>query len=395
MHAAHLVTELVRFREANGLPPAIIEGNGSTKMEQAGVQLLFDVRNWGAMGVIANIARARYFIRVIRATAQYIISNQPDMVVLVDSRFLNTNLAKLLRQQGYSGKIVYYIAPVKWQSCYDPSEHSRSLRSRRFLAIKEYCDFAIPVYPVSLKVYEELLIPHEYVGHPLCQIAKPVLSNVEFAGITGIAYDPAAPPCIIGALPGSRKAELKHIAPVIFGALALMKEAFDEDDELPELQPVCAVAHGSLMDETLKSARDAGLTDLVILDSKYVYDLMHRSQLMLVKSGTGVHECMLMGIPVIMAYKVHPALAWLMRYMVRFSMPYYSLPNLLANAPVVPELVQEECNYRRIAEVGSSLMFETEESTAMLRSFAELRELVCRPSPLKRTCEIITEMIGY
>jgi len=394
MHAAHLVRALQQLRSEQGQPPAIIEGNGSKRMRAAGVQLLFDVATWGEMGVLANVLKAQFFLRVVSATARYILSNQPDMVVLVDSRFLNTSLARHLRQRGYGGKIVYYVAPVRWQSLYDPGEQRRSLTNRRFLDVKDLCDFAIPIYPVSLATYQALGIPHEYVGHPLCDLAGPVLSDAQFRQLTGIDYDPAAPPTIIGTLPGSRVGEVRQIAPAIFRALALMREAFDEDPQLPPLYMVSALAHQDLTDELISAARRARLPDLTLIDAEYVYDLMARARLMIVKSGTGIHECMLMNVPAIMCYRVAPYMAWIARYIMRFNMPYFSLPNLLAGKPVVPELVQEECNHRRIVDLASSLLYEERERRAMLDAYRDLRDLVCKPAPLRRAAELLLGLIG-
>jgi lipid-A-disaccharide synthase len=394
MHAAHLVRALQELRSEQGLPPAIIEGNGSKRMREAGVQLLFDVATWGEMGVLANVLKAQFLLRVVSATARYILSNQPDMVVMVDSRFLSTSLARYLRQRGYGGKIVYYVAPVRWQSLYDPGEQRRSLTNRRFLDVKEHFDFAIPIYPVSLPVYQALGIPHEYVGHPLCDLAGPILSDAQFSSLTGIDFDPARPPTIIGTLPGSRVGEVRQIAPVIFRALALMREAFAEDPQLPPLYMVSVLAHRELTDDLVAAARRANLPDLTLIDAEYVYDLMARARLMIVKSGTGIHECMLMNVPAIMCYRVTPFTAWFAQHIMRLNMPYFSLPNLLAGKPVVPELVQNECNHRRIVELASSLLYEERERAAMLEAYSELRDLVCKPAPLRRAAELLLGLLG-
>ena len=393
MHAAHLARAIQSLREEQGRPPAIIEGNGSQRMNEAGVQLLFDVATWGEMGIFANLLKAQFFLRVVSATARYILSNQPDLVILVDSRFLNLSLAKYLRNRGFTGKIAYYVAPVRWQSLYDPAEHARSVTNRRFTDIKDYCDFAIPIYPVSLPVYAELSIAHEYVGHPLCEQVQPRLSDAEFSALTGIDFDSADPPLLVGALPGSRIGEVRQIAPEIFRALALMQEAFAEDPQLPALSSVSVLAHRELLDEITKAARRAGLTDLTLIDPEHVYDLMLRARLMIAKSGTGVHECMLANVPAIMCYRVAPAMAWIARHVMRFTMPYYSLPNLLANKPIVPELIHEQCNYRRIVELAGSLLYEERERRAMLDAYKEIRKLVCKPQPLRRAAQLLLGLI--
>jgi len=393
MHAAHLVRALQAWRAEKGLPEAIVEGNGSLRMQDAGVQLLFDVATWSELGVLHNALKAQFFYRVVNSSVRYILSNQPDMVVLVDNRVLNLSLARMLRERGYTGRIVYYVAPVLWQSLYDPQEHARSLKSKRFLDVKRYCDLAIPIYPVSLRVYEELDIPYEYFGHPLCELARPKLSDAEFSELTGISYDAARPQLLIGALTGSRVREVKDISPHVYRALALIREAFAEDAEFEPPQIVSPVAHPDLMEGMLSAARAAGLDDLVLISSEHTYDLMARARLMIVKSGTGLHECMLLGVPCIMCYRVPGYLALLLRYVRRFSMPYYGFPNLLAGRAIVPELIQEECTPTRIAELAGSLLFEESERRVMLEAFAELREMLCKPEPLRHAAACLQALL--
>ena len=393
MHAAHLVRALKDLRAERGAPPAIIEGNGSQRMHEAGARLLFDVATWSEMGIVHNLLKAQFFHRVLMATARYVLSNHPDMVVLVDNRVFNLNLARLLRMRGYTGRIVYYVAPVRWESLYDPAEFQRSLTNPRFTQVKRYCDLALPIYPVSLNVYEQLQIPYEYVGHPLCSLTKPRLSDEMFSQLTGIPYDRQAPPLIIGAMPGSRRSEVRNIGPPIYQALKLVGEALSEEPGLPHLHVVSPCAHLELRDDMMAAAREVGLSDLTLIDSEHTYDLMARAQLVVAKSGTSVHECMLIGVPVLMCYRVQAYVAWIAKYLLRFSMPFYALPNLLAGKAVIPELIQEECNHSRIAALVGTLLFEESERRVILDEFAKLRELVCKPNPLKRAAERLQELL--
>jgi lipid-A-disaccharide synthase len=393
MHAALLVETLQRERALLGLPEAIFEGNGSERMRAAGVSLLFDNATWSELGILANLLKARHFQRVVKATARYIIGNRHDCVILVDNRVLNLALARMLREAGYLGKIVYYVAPVRWESLYDRAEHGRSLRNSRFLDIKRYCDFAILIYPVSLDVYRELNIPHLYIGHPLCSLAEQRQSDQAFTEATGIRFDPRAAPLIIGALVGSRVGEVRAIAPAVFGAMAIISEALKGAKDVPPFHLVAPVAHPALRDHMLRAAQQVGLDDLVLVSSDMAQQLMGRARVMIVKSGTGLHECVIMGVPALMCYRVPRSLAWLLRNVMRFSMPHFAFPNLIAGRSVVPELVQEDCNPERIAEVTSSLMFEQGERDAMQGEFARLREVICRPEPLKRAAEAVLGLL--
>jgi lipid-A-disaccharide synthase len=391
MHAAHLIAALQAERQSRGLAPALVEGNGSRRMAAQGVRILHDVARWSEIGIVRTLLKAPFFLRVMRETVRYILSNRPDMVLLVDSRVMNLRIAKTLRASGYQGQIVYYVSPVRWESLYDPAEHGRSLRNPRFRQLKQYCDLAIPIYPVSLGVYDELGIPYLFPGHPLCDIARPRLSDAEFARLTGI--DMATRPLLIGALTGSRVGEVRDIAPPVFAALRLVQEALAGEAHLPPLHLAATVAHPELRRELLSAARKAGLDDLVLLESDSTYDLMARARLMIVKSGTGLHECMLLGVPALMCYRVAPAVAWIARHIMRFKMPFYGFPNLLAGRAVVPELIQEDCRYTQIAETAGELLFDETARREMQAAFAELRGRVCRPEPLRTAARALQDRL--
>lgn len=394
MHAAHLIRSLQTLRSEQGLLPATCVGNGSAQMEAAGVRIEQDVATWSELGIIRNLFKASFFTQVINRTVRHILAGSYDLVILVDNRFLNLNLAKLLRKRGYFGKIAYYVSPVRWESLYDPAELQRSLKNPRFAMIKRYCDLAIPIYPVSLDAYEQLGIPHVYPGHPLCELARPILSDEDFAELLGIKGRADPQPLLIGVLPGSRRGEISDIAPEIYRAVALMQDAFRGEPDLPDVIAISPVAHPDLRESMLKAARRAGLEELLLIDSEYRYDLMARASLMIVKSGTGLHECMVLGVPAVMCYRFHPALAWIGRHVMRFSMPFYGFPNLLAGKAVVPELIQEDCNHTRIVEVASSLLFESAERETMLVEFAKLREKVCLPHPLRTAAEALARLLA-
>ncbi len=413
MHAAHLIDALQRLRGEMGLEPARVGANGSARLKASGAILLHDVATWSELGIVHNLLKAQHFHDVITRTARFILRTQPDMVVLVDNRVLNLNLAKMLRNGGYKGKIVYYVAPVRWESLYDPNELERSLKNSRFLDQKRTCDLSILIYPVSLETYERLGINYAYIGHPLCELAKPKLTDSEFSALTGIELQPGGisgaaahetrRPIIIGALPGSRVREVEWIAPSMYKALRLIQEGWSEDRQeggipessapLPPLHVVTPVAHKELRAGVLKAARQAGLEGLTLIDPEHTYDLMARADVMLVKSGTGLHECALMGVPAAMCYRVPAYLAWILRHVQKFSMPFYSFPNLLAGRAIVPELIQEDCNPLRIAETLGSLLFEDSERDAMLGAFDKLRESICKPEPLRTGARLLQDLL--
>jgi lipid-A-disaccharide synthase len=372
-HAAHLARALQKLREQRGLPPAVLEGNGSQQMRAAGVRIFRDITHMGALGIVQILLKAPGSAVLLLRTLRYIMRTRPQMVVLVDSRVFHLKLARLLRKRGYRGKIVYFVAPVRWESLYDPAELLRSLDNPRFLEQREFCDLSLLIYPVSLKTYEQLDMSYKYIGHPACELVRPTLSDQQWGALIGPGGERRR--VVIGALTGSRDAEVQWIAPHIFRALKLIGEALEAEGI--ELVPVTAVAHPDLRKAVIRAARDSGLAGLVMLEQASVYDLMHRADLMLVKSGTGLQECVLADAPAVMCYRVPQVVAFIARYFQRFSMPFYGFPNLLAGKEVVPELIQEECNELRIAAVAGELLFDQRKRKAMQEEYRQLRHQLC------------------
>jgi lipid-A-disaccharide synthase len=395
-HAAHLATALQQLRARQGLPPAILQGNGSTRMEAAGIEILSDVTHMGALGIVHIVLKTPLSLRVLAKTVRHILRTRPQMVILVDSRVFHLRLAAMLRKRGYRGKIVYYVAPVRWESLYDPSEQVRSLSNPRFLQLRKYCDYSLLIAPVSLKTYEQLDIPHRFIGHPSCELVRPQLDDAQFAALVG-DDDGVQQRVIVGALTGSRSTEVNWIAPHVFRALRLMREALAEEGV--DLLPVAPVAHPDLRPALLKAAREAGLSGLALLDSSDVYELMARADLMIVKSGTGLQECVMAGAPAVMCYRIPEYLAWFMRHIKRFSMPFYGFPNLLAGREVVPELIQEECSELRIAEVAGELLFDANRKARMRNDYRQLRAQMCPDqgdglTPLQRGARELQRLLG-
>ena len=123
--------------------------------------------------------------------------------------------------------------------------------------------------------------------------------------------------------------------------------------------------------------RRAGLRRATLVDATCTYDIMSRADAMIVKSGTGTHECVLAGTPAVMCFRVPAYLAWFLRRVYRFSMPAYAMPNLLAGHHVLPELIQEECNPGSIAQVTADLLENETRRSSMLSEYRNLQLELC------------------
>jgi lipid-A-disaccharide synthase len=94
-----------------------------------------------------------------------------------------------------------------------------------------------------------------------------------------------------------------------------------------------------------------------------------RRDAVLIASGTATLEALLYKRPMVVAYRLAPLTFWILKRMVKS--PYVSLPNLLAQRLLVPELLQDDATVEALAQTLSPLIDGGEEQTvASTRSTA-------------------------
>ncbi len=345
-------------------------GIGGPKMENAGVLLIEQpLTQFSSLGVINNLFNVPKYILAIKKSLRWIKQNNPDIVILCDSRFFNLKLAQNLRKQGYTGKIVYYIAPVTWQSLYDPKYLTDEKHLKRFIAIKQFCDFAILAYPVSLEIYEKLEIKHYFFGHPLSSLYHAKFSRDQFCSEIGI--DPKNK--LISVFPGIRPSEYSLIAPILYKvSLELIKRGFTV---------ACDVSMSSISD------------GIITVPSELHFELIEHSDLVISKSGTVVQECTLMSKPVICVYKIPNWQAWFARNILHFSMPYYSLPNLLSGMMIIPELFQEEFTVEKVVDKAMDLLDNSELYNRTVERLDRVKASIIGTDSVSKAAKVILENI--
>jgi lipid-A-disaccharide synthase len=388
MHAANLLRAIAGHRDVGELRATAL---GSFNLAEAGAEVLFDTGGDATIGFIGNFLRAPQRLRLFQETVRHLQRFPPDAVILVDSRFFNLNLAKALRRGGYEGPIIYFIAPVLWQAASDPrydrfAEQPAGFRrkvGKRFKLMKELVDLALVIYPVGLQLYQYFGVPHEFIGHPLCEVVKPSRPRSEFLEELGAA--PGHP--VIGLMPGSLREEVAVIGREMIQAARTIAESF------PEATFALPVAHPALKDAIIALLKRYPV-DLTLLEPEQRYDLVCHADLMIVASGTATHECAVAGTPHIVAYRLPWLYDLIYSTFTRFRLPAYAFPNIIAGEHVVPELVRGECNADYIAGVAMSLLDDVAEMARMRQRLESVRGMIYRPQPLERAADLIVRLIG-
>ncbi len=358
LYAAELVRDLRALgREVEAF------GLGGDRLQGAGASLVAHVRDLAVVGlleVVRHLPRIRGVFQALLARAD---AERPDLAVLIDYPDFNLRLARELRRRGIP--VVYYVSPQIW-----------AWRGGRIRDIRASVARMIVIFPFEEPLYREAGVPVTFVGHPLVDLVRPTVDAPAFLAAQGL--DPSRP--VLAVLPGSRRSEVTHNVPPIAGALPLVRAA------LPDVQPAVAVAPG--LDRALfEPLRAAGAT---LVDGQ-AHALVSAARAGIVASGTATVEAALLGLPMVVVYRLSPLTYALGRPLVR--VPHYAMANLIAGRAVVRELIQSGFQPRAVADEALALLADGPRRRDVLEGLAEVRARLGPGGASRRAAETVASLL--
>jgi lipid-A-disaccharide synthase len=189
-------------------------------------------------------------------------------------------------------------------------------------------------------------------------------------------------------LPGSRPSELAHHMPQLVPAVALMNST-NSMNSAGQRQFVFALAPG--LTEAQLKAHMGTLAPAPTIVENATYDLLAAAEVAIVSSGTATVEAALLGVPMVVVYRVAPFTAWVVRHLARTRL--FAMVNVLAGKEVVPELIQDSFTPERVVDETQRLLASAEARAAMCRELANVREKLGPPGAIDRAADIIAEML--
>jgi len=362
VHGSFLVKELRSLS-----PASVFFGVGSERLSAAGVDVRFDITQRGTVGALEALPNLFPLFSTFQKIKKMLLSEQPDLVILIDSQGINFPLAKFCKKAGL--KTVYYIAPHEWLW--------GSPKNARLVA--DNVGLIVAIFQKEFDVYRRSGANVVYFGHPLLDIVKPSQAGAEFRQQVFGPLAPAAP--VISLCPGSRLHEIRTLFPVLLRAAELISAS------LPDAKFVVPVASRQL--ESLIAAQLAA-RDIPIVVGR-TYDALAASALALCASGTINLEASLLNTPNIMVYKLSRLTYAIGKYLLRIDkkLKYYSMPNLLLDKMAIPELTMSDANPARIAAEAVALLQDPLRQRDMRSDFGELRQKLGAPGSIRRSAEAI------
>ncbi len=341
IHASHVVKALKQIN-----PDVEIEGVGGENLKNAGVKLFSDQKKMGAVGLSLKIVTDHFLLgkRIVDyLTKEY----RPDLVLLIDYGVFNLNISKFLKRAGI--KTLYYIPPQVWAS-----------RKWRINTIRKNIDEVLCIFPFEKTMYESYGIKTHYCGHPLVSQLPEKVDKDKFFEKHGFDKNKK----LVAIFPGSREFELKFLMKVF------VKTAQNLQKNHPDLQ--FCISHAPNLSDSVYD-KYLQKTDFPVIKGEN-QALLSVSDALILASGTVALEACLYQTPMIIAYR-GPWLFYLIYLIVR-CIKRVSLPNIIADKLIVPEIIQGDVNVSKISYEIEKLLYDNDYRRQNIKDLGDVKALL-------------------
>ncbi len=361
--AGKLVRELKRLR-----PDWEMTGLGGPQMESAGMHLMRNmVNDLAIVGLVEVLTKAPQIYKVYRMVKKHLREERPDAVILIDYPGFNLKLiAPLANKLGI--KVVYYIVPTFWAWDY-----------KRIYKLRDYCDKIFPVFPFEEELLRKEGIDATFLGSKDLDLI--ILTMTREQVFERFDLDPSKK--LIGILPGSRRREVSSHLPIMLeAAQRLLERGEDMQFVLPRADTVPLDLIDTYLDQyqvPVKIIEGNRLNVRAAMDFSWV------------ASGTAATEGALLGSPFVVVYKVNYITAWIAKRLI--NTPFVSIPNIVAEDMVVPELLQEQATGQNLADQALHYLRDDQAYENMKYQLTKIREKFGQPGSAKRLADALVTFL--
>jgi lipid-A-disaccharide synthase len=344
-------------------PQMHTSGIGGARMLERGFKALWPSDKLSVFGYMDALLHYREILGIRNQLKTKLLASPPDVFIGVDAPDFNLDLEADLRQKGI--KTVHFICPSIW-----------AWRASRVEKLKKSCDHVLCVFPFEPEILAKHGIPATFVGHPLASVIPMQPNKAKARELLGLNLEDK----VVAVLPGSRLAEIKHLAPRYFKAVASMIIAYPAMKFIVPSIP----KHIPLLKALAKTC---GVEQQVQIISGQSHTALEACDVTLITSGTATLEAALYKRPMVIGY----ALNWLSYEIMKRKklQPWVGLPNILSGKFVVPELIQDAATPEALA-AATLAWFDTPEKIADLeRQFTTLHTQL-----LRNTSELAADAIA-
>ena len=348
-------------------PDLQAHGIGGPQMQALGFQSKWSCDELSVRGLVEALLRLRRITAIRRALIDELLAAPPDVFVGVDASDFNLDVERALRERGVPA--VQLVCPSIW-----------AWRPERVQKIRDSVQHILCLYPFEPALLAEHGIEGTFVGHPVADVIP--LQPDRSAAQQALGLLPDAP--VVALLPGSRTAEIRHLAEPFVQAARLMRQA------RPELQFVLPT-HELLRPALEQVLQAHGMREHVKLVMGQSHTVQAACHVALVASGTATLETALFKRPMVIAYRMQ-WLSWRMANGKRL-LPWVGLPNILCNESLVPEFLQEQVQPQALANAVLAWLEQPEAVARLEQRFTDLHLQLRQDMPARST-HAIEKILG-
>lgn len=306
--------------------PVSYAGVGGPLMQQRGLTSLFPMDDLAVMGIGEILSQYFFLKRRIAETVDAILAEKPDVLITIDAPEFSLRVAKAVRAKS-DIPIVHYVAPSVW-----------AWRPKRADKMAAHVDHVLALLPFEPPYMEAAGMSCDFVGHPV--VTDPIASSKAAEAVRTYYGIGDAP--IVTVLPGSRKSEVKHLAP-IFGQV--VEQLSEHRPDLQFVLPTVPNVAGMVQNEVSKWSVKPIVLDPRELGAEKALShkraILRASDFALAASGTVSLELAANSTPMVIAYTMN----WLSRQIIgrMLRVDTVTLVNLVAESRTVPEYIGKDC----------------------------------------------------
>ncbi len=312
-------------------------GVGGPLMEAQGLASYFPMERLAVMGLVEVLGRLRELLARRKLLIQTLLDARPDVFIGIDAPDFTLAIEARLHQEGI--KAVHYVSPSVW-----------AWRQKRVLKIRQGCDLMLTLFPFEARFYEEQGMPVKFVGHSLADQIPLQADRSQARQAIGLPLEGP----VVALMPGSRGGEVRRLGALFFETAERLLAA------RPGLRFVLPCASPQRRVQLEEALGDRSLP-ITWLDGQS-HAALAACDAVLIASGTATLEALLYKRPMVVAYRLAPLTWWILKRMV--TSPYVSLPNLLAQRALVPEVLQDAATPQALAEALLPLLDQPQVQTA-------------------------------
>ncbi len=345
-------------------------GIGGPRMAEQGFEAWWPHQKLAVHGYAEALRHYREISGIRRQLGDRLLAlpadQRPELFIGVDAPDFNLGLEERLKAGGIPS--IHFVSPSIW-----------AWRGGRIDKIRRSTDHVLCLFPFEPAIYERAGIAATFVGHPLADAIPLEVPRAAARKSLGIDEHET----VVALLPGSRRGEMRHIAPRLLAAASLMAQ------KRPELRFILPVVPGlrSLLDPML--AEFAPGLPIDVLDG-HSHAALAACDVTLIASGTATLEAMLFKRPMVIGYHMS-ALSWMLMKRMAYQ-PWFGLPNILSGEFVVPELIQDRATPEALAREGLRWLDDPAASERLSERFTALHHQL-RQNTAQRATDAIAQIL--